>query len=344
MRVIADTWYADVLGVPSIENVLARFHLGILGRHAATRGAVLWLCARACDVVVTTLGGPGTWWYLALTRIFPSRRRNLVILEFIPAVDDQSQRESSLKLVARRRIVNTYWRCIAGPALRRVLLRAQSLTRWETERNAAFFGISPVRFKHIPWAVPYRSVVNESAAACDGVLASGRAACDWKLVFDAAAGTAWPLTVVCSSRDRHWVDSLNADKRARVLCEIDRDEHAQLLAQSRVYVLALREASASSGQVRLVDAVNAGVAVVATNVAGLREYLVDGQTALVVEAGDAAGTRHAIDLLVSDEELRQQLVTSARESFKNRTQEDYVAAIRELYADAVHEAVRHRNG
>ncbi len=50
-----------------------------------------------------------------------------------------------------------------------------------------------------------------------------------------------------------------------------------------------------------------GTAVVA-KVTGYDEYIVDGQNALVVEPGDIAGARHAIQLLMDDGELRDRLI------------------------------------
>jgi glycosyltransferase involved in cell wall biosynthesis len=160
------------------------------------------------------------------------------------------------------------------------------------------------------------------------VLASGRTACDWPTLFNAARGATWPLTIVCSAEERRTVDVLNRDGRATVLSEITPEEHRRLLASAEVYALALRERRASSGQVRLARAIEAGVPVVATRVQGLDGYLDAGTTALAVPVGDAAALRTAIDRLLDDAPLRDALRRKARAAVQHHTLDAYVARLR----------------
>jgi glycosyltransferase involved in cell wall biosynthesis len=61
------------------------------------------------------------------------------------------------------------------------------------------------------------------------------------------------------------------------------------------------------------EAMAHGRAVVASDVGGLRDLVVDGETGLVVPPGDIAALRAALERLLADRELRQRLGANARE-------------------------------
>ncbi len=62
----------------------------------------------------------------------------------------------------------------------------------------------------------------------------------------------------------------------------------------------------------LLEAMRAGVAVVASRVGGVSEVVQDGRTGLLVLPGDAPGLAAAIDSLLTDEGLRHRLASAAR--------------------------------
>jgi glycosyltransferase involved in cell wall biosynthesis len=61
------------------------------------------------------------------------------------------------------------------------------------------------------------------------------------------------------------------------------------------------------------EAMSYGRAVVATDVGGLRDLVLDGETGLVVPPGDVDALRAALELLLADRELRRRLGANARE-------------------------------
>ena len=61
------------------------------------------------------------------------------------------------------------------------------------------------------------------------------------------------------------------------------------------------------------EAMAHGRPVVATAVGGLAEAVIDGETGLLVEPGDAGALRSALDRLLGDAELRARLGTAGRE-------------------------------
>ena len=57
-------------------------------------------------------------------------------------------------------------------------------------------------------------------------------------------------------------------------------------------------------------------AVVASDVGGLRDLVVDGETGLLVPPGDVAALREALERLLGDADLRRRLGAAARERIR----------------------------
>jgi len=334
--VLGDSWYADELGVTTLESVIReRRHWSRALSSRAARGVALWWFGRRYQLIVTSLGADSTRTLLLCEGLFPRRGRHLVLLEFIPVVGD-ARNKWAARARGRLLLSSLYWRWLVGPTLRRSLLCAQSLTQWEVERNAAAFRLPLDRFRHIPWFSSFDQTGESDGPARprSGVLVSGRAACDWDTVFAAAEGQDWPLTVVCSRPDFARVSALNRGGRARVLCEISKQEHAALMREASVYLLALHEAEVSSGQVRLLDATVAGTPLVASAVRGLLEYVTDGETALLFPPGDARAAQAALNRAYGDPSLRHSLVAAADKRGRQWSRQEYLEAVRQLVAYA----------
>ncbi len=88
------------------------------------------------------------------------------------------------------------------------------------------------------------------------------------------------------------------------------------LRAADVYVLPSRQEG--SGSVSLLEALQAGIASVVTNVDGLPEDVSDGDDALLVPPGDRRALARAIRRVLDDGALRQRLGTNARATFERR--------------------------
>jgi glycosyltransferase involved in cell wall biosynthesis len=107
---------------------------------------------------------------------------------------------------------------------------------------------------------------------------------------------------------------------------------APILAGAQIFALSSR----SEGLPRSVlEAMRAGLAVVASRVGGVPEAVADGVSGLLVEPGDAAGLASALRGLIGDASLRHRLGIEARRTYERcfrfeRTAQQTLALYREL--------------
>ena len=104
------------------------------------------------------------------------------------------------------------------------------------------------------------------------------------------------------------------------------------LRRADVYVLP--SLSESSGSVSLLEACQAGAAIVASSCDGIPEDVTDGDSGLLVAPGDEVALMSAIARLLGDEHLRRQLGGRARALYQSRfSAERFTAALAGLYAE-----------
>lgn len=254
-------------------------------------------------------------------------RRNVVVME---CIDFANLHRPTL----RTRILKTAARWVSGPAMRRSVARIQMMTDWEIGVFAKLYGLPRSLFTAIPWPLSYspQRVERLPEAEPRYVFASGRACCDWPTVFAAARQGGWPLTVVCAGKDLDAVCELNAsmDGRARVLSDIAREEHDRLMAEAAVIAISLEERMTSAGQIRLGEAISAGVPVVATAIRGLDGYLIDDVTGRAVPVADGAAMAAAVADLLADPLAAAALADRARRHARPFTRQAYFAAVAEM--------------
>jgi len=106
-------------------------------------------------------------------------------------------------------------------------------------------------------------------------------------------------------------------------------------------IFALPSLQEGSGSVSLLEALQAGAAVVASNIDGIPEDVTDGDSALLVPPGDAAALSDAMQRALTDADLRNHLRRRAREAFVEKfSAEAFTAALREVYAELGFEGER----
>lgn len=308
-----------------IEARLPRPVAALARRSAIVRGLLLGALARRGDRVAVIRRQRGTLPALLVCALPPARPR-LFVLELI--------RRPWPRTAWRRLAYRAWWLAIERPLLRRGLDRAQVMTDWERVEYARHYQLDPGRLELVPWAWREGGVGAPAPidAGSRSVFSSGRSACDWETLFAAAAGREWALTAVCSAADADRVRALAAPLGARVRVEIDWEAHDRELHSAAVCAIALVDRGLSAGQVRLMAAVEAGVPVVCSDVASLAGYVVAGETAELVPAGDPVALGDRVDALLADPERREALRDAALSRADEWTYADYFARLRELIA------------
>jgi len=102
----------------------------------------------------------------------------------------------------------------------------------------------------------------------------------------------------------------------------------------RADIFVLPSLQEGSGSVSLIEALQAGVAVVASNLDGIPEDVADGDSALLVPPGDATALSHGLERALTDAELRGRLRRRARETFAEKfSAEAFTTSLRKIYAE-----------
>ncbi|MER2556679.1 MAG: glycosyltransferase family 4 protein [Candidatus Competibacter denitrificans] len=110
---------------------------------------------------------------------------------------------------------------------------------------------------------------------------------------------------------------------------VDRDQAGRLLSQSDILLLPSR----SEGlPIAILEAMAAGVAVIATPVGAIPDAITDNETGLLIPPGNAAALAEAIAHLIDDPPLRERLAAAARQRFEERFNIDRAAdQVSEIY-------------
>ena len=110
-------------------------------------------------------------------------------------------------------------------------------------------------------------------------------------------------------------------ERIHVLGWVGQQERTELLNRCQIYVL---PSYAEGLPVAIIEAMQAGLAIIATKVGGIPEMLQQGMNGLLVTPGDVPELTEALDKLLTDRSYRRQLGQSARQTYISRYSEAQV--------------------
>lgn len=128
---------------------------------------------------------------------------------------------------------------------------------------------------------------------------------------------------------RRRVDELGL--RSRVSFLGFRRDVDRILATAQLFVLTSRSEAFPRS---ILEAARAGLPTIASDVGGIREAVLDGQTGFVVPAGDRGALRARLDQLIGDGSLRAEMGRRARARFEEHfTLEHMVTRTVEVYED-----------
>jgi glycosyltransferase involved in cell wall biosynthesis len=111
------------------------------------------------------------------------------------------------------------------------------------------------------------------------------------------------------SKCLEWTEVHGMSAKVHFVGWVDGEEKARLLAEADIFVLPSRYEGVSNA---VLEAMAAGLPVIASRVGGLPDVIADGQEGILVEAGDVSKLSEAIVRLVTDGELRETMGRNGR--------------------------------
>lgn len=181
-------------------------------------------------------------------------------------------------------------------------------SRFETESFPRTWGLRSSRVRFTQWPV----TLKDALPATDGgrVFAGGNSLRDYATLIAAAAHIDAPVDIATSALGPEAGGSAAPHV---TIAPLSRAEYDERLRSAAVVVVPLEDRpDRSSGQTTYVNAMARGKAVVVTDTAGVRDYVRDGETGLIVAPGDPAAMAQAVTRLLRDPEERGRIARQAR--------------------------------
>jgi hypothetical protein len=165
------------------------------------------------------------------------------------------------------------------------------LSRAELERFPRTWGVDPARVAFTPFTVTLEDrEVDAPPLGGDAVFAGGNSLRDYGPLLDAAPGIPAPVVLATTQVD----DAARLPPNVRA-GPLPHAEYVEQLRRARVVVVPLAENDwRSAGQQTYLNAMALGKPVVVTDTMGVRDYVEDGVTGLVVAPGDARAMGEAV--------------------------------------------------
>ena len=182
-------------------------------------------------------------------------------------------------------------------------------SRFEAESFPRTWRLRSSRVRFVPWAV---TIKDELPSTDNGrVFAGGNSLRDYGPLIAAAGRIDAPVdiatTVLVTSQLGPTAPNLTIGPRSQA-------EYDEMLRSAAVVVVPLEgRDDRSSGQTTYVNAMARGKAIVVTDTPGVRDYVQDGETGLIVAPGDGEAMAQAITRLLDDPAERERIGRQARE-------------------------------
>ncbi|MBZ0262568.1 MAG: glycosyltransferase family 4 protein [Hyphomicrobiales bacterium] len=267
------------LGYP----LIGRFAAGWRLRRAVKKGEI--------DVIVTHFPAPTAWMSLLLLGV----RRKVVHLAY---AFNFTNLPSGFK---RKQMARLYRR----------VDRFVIFSNMERQLYADHFGIPEDRFERIAWGST-SPLDQPGPRQIDSryVVSMGGEARDYaNLVTAARAMTDTVFVLIVKPAN---LSGLELPPNVKVFTSIPWIDAWSLVFYADLAVIPLRSDVTPNGHVTLVGGMHLGKAHVVTNSSGLTDYVTNGETALMVPAGDATAMRTAIESLLSNPGLANRLGSAAK--------------------------------
>lgn len=277
-------------GVPAIALPIAR------KRPLGIKVLYEWLKRNRCDVVSTHSSTDA--WLAALALLALGRPIPMVRTRHISAPVPRNPPTRWLYTRATARIVTT------GEALKQELI---TKNRFPAERiDSVPTGVDATRYRPGERRAARAALRLPQDASLVGIIATLRSWKGHRYLIEALPENA-NLVIVGDGPMRQTLEGISNERISFVGNQADVVPWLQALD-----VFALPSYANEGVPQALAQAMLAGLPCVTTNVGGIGELARDGETALVVPAQDSAALKRALERLLADESLRQNLGAAAR--------------------------------
>ncbi|MEW8034620.1 MAG: glycosyltransferase family 4 protein [Candidatus Thiodiazotropha sp.] len=170
------------------------------------------------------------------------------------------------------------------------------------------------KFEFLPF---HTNVVNPAIAETEGkyIFSAGRTGRDYKTLIEAVRGEPCEVVIVSDSSS---IAGIEIPENVTVYENIDYSEYRQLLTNAYMVVLPLYEHIYSSGQVVVLESMALGKPVITNKCVGTEDYIVDGETGLLLKERDPTLFKAAINKLFEDIVLRDNIKINAMNEIKEK--------------------------
>lgn len=192
-------------------------------------------------------------------------------------------------------------------------------SRREIASYSEWLDIPPDRFRFVPLQRPVKPINFAEDESSPFVLSMGSARRDYRLFFEVMADLAYPTIVVAGEQA---LEGLRVPRNVTVHHNLSINQCHELAQKARINVVPIDNPTTASGQVTLVESMMYARPTIATLSIGTEDYVEDGETALLVPAGDHDSMKLAIRSLWEDEQRRKNLGLAARKHVEDHLSDE----------------------
>ncbi len=211
------------------------------------------------------------------------------------------------------------WAALALPLMRPLLRDADRVVSFSTAEHGVMcrqLHLPPERMQFVPRFADARDPIADDGIDGDHedfVLALGHSNRDFPTLWEALRDT--DVRVVMYRNP--WMRGRELPNVVAIPSLLGPSEEAALVARAAFHVIPLKAAAFSSGLTVLLRAMARGKAVIVSDTTGIRDYVRDSETALLVPPGDAVALREAMLRLWRNPHERERLGRNAAQAVRD---------------------------
>jgi glycosyltransferase involved in cell wall biosynthesis len=161
---------------------------------------------------------------------------------------------------------------------------------------------------------------------------------DYQTLVEASKGLPITMEIAASghwyAREKGGMLPEELPDNIKILKHLPKRELRELYARSRIVVLPIQDVVFSAGATAILESSCMQKAIIVTRSRGIQDYVIDGETGIVVEPGDVKGMHEAMHYLLSNPGEARRLGQNARQRIEEQLNlETYVGKIASLIMD-----------